>query len=91
MPKGNILKIQNQDACNGCELCVHEVQAQLKKVGLEGALIRVLKSRSDRTAKLTFLIEKDPRVDKLDIEAIKNICPKNVFSIAEEEEHEFNV
>lgn len=79
-----ILKVKFPDQCNGCELCVMEVQRQLKRVGLEGSLIRVFRDHS-KTGDIEFAIELDPRLNTLDIESIKNICPKNVFAITEEE------
>jgi copper chaperone CopZ len=70
------LKASFTEECNGCELCIMEVQRQLKKIGLEGSLIRVL-------GILEFRIDLDQQVNKLDIEKIKQICPKNVFTVEE--------
>lgn len=82
MPK--ILKSTFPNKCIGCELCVAEVQQQLGKVGLEGALIRVFRSKKDNSEYLEFKIEIDPRVKALDMEKIQEICPNNVFEIVEE-------
>jgi NAD-dependent dihydropyrimidine dehydrogenase PreA subunit len=79
------LKIKFQKNCIGCELCVLEAQRQLKKVGLEGALIRIMKSKPDNEKRMEFYIELDPRINHIDIEKIERICPKNVFEITEEE------
>jgi hypothetical protein len=80
-----VLKAMYPDRCTGCEMCVIEVQQQMKKLGLEGSLIRVFR-KVDKTnkEKLIFSIELDPKVSKLDIESIKNICPQGVFSVEDE-------
>jgi NAD-dependent dihydropyrimidine dehydrogenase PreA subunit len=85
------LKVKFQSNCIGCDLCIFEAQRQLKKVGLEGSLIRVLKSKPEEAKKLEFYVELDPRINKLDIEKIANICPKAVFEISEEETDGFSI
>ncbi len=60
-----------------------EAQKQIGKVGLNGALVRVLKSKSETG--LDFLVEVDPQVNELDIKKIARICPKSVFTIEEKE------
>ncbi len=75
--------------CTGCELCMLEVQRQLKKVGLEESLIRIFR-RPKENGSLDFLIEIDPRVNSLDIEKIKEICPTKVFEITDGESDEYN-
>lgn len=75
--------------CTGCELCMLEVQRQLTKVGLEESLIRIFR-RPKENGTLEFLIEIDPRVNSLDIEKIKEICPTKVFEIIEGESDEYN-
>lgn len=85
------LKIKFQKDCIGCELCVFEAQRQLKKVGLDGALIRIRKSKTEETKKLEFYVEIDPHINKLDVERIAQICPKNVFEISDEEHDGFNL
>lgn len=80
------LKIQFPQKCIGCELCVLEMQKQLDKVGLEGALIRILRNEKKGSEFLEYTIDLDPRVNKLDIEEIKNICPTDVFEIIEEDD-----
>lgn len=79
------LKVSFPQKCTGCELCVFEAQRQLKKVGLEGALIRIFKKREEDKKFLEYSIELDPHINKLDVERIKNICPTEVFEITEEE------
>ena len=73
------LKATQEDKCNGCELCILESQRQLKKVGLEESLIRIFKGNSESS----FRIDIDPRINVIDIEKIKNICPKEVFETSE--------
>ena len=85
-----ILKVEFQDKCNGCELCVFEVQRQLNKIGLEGSLIRVLKNKPDNSKKTDFYVELDPRVSELDLEKILAVCPNGAFKIIDEGTHEFN-
>lgn len=88
MPK--FLKVKFPEKCIGCELCVMNAQAQLKKFGLEGAPIRIFrKTDSDEEvipSEISFSIEMDPRVNELDVEKISRICPTGVFSIDESEE-----
>jgi len=79
------LKVSFPQKCTGCELCVFEAQRQLKKVGLEGALIRIFKKREEGKKFLEYSIDLDPRLNSLDVERIKNICPTEVFEITEEE------
>jgi len=78
MPK--ILKVKFPKDCNGCELCVMEVQRQLKKVGLEGSMIRILRDKG------AFSVDIDPHVLDLDLGSIEKICPKANFSVEEVEE-----
>jgi hypothetical protein len=79
------IKPKNIEKCNGCELCVLESQRQLKKVGLEESLIRVFSKRKENSEYLEHSIEIDPRVTALNLEKIKNICPREVFEVEEEE------
>jgi hypothetical protein len=83
MPK--TLKASRVDKCNGCELCVLEAQRQLGRVGLEGSLIRVFKNTNPDNGSLQHNLEIDPRMNSLGIDKIKNLCPKQVFDIVEEE------
>lgn len=77
-----ILKAAYPERCTGCEMCVIEAQHQLKKLGLEGALIRIFRKKDKNNKEnVVFSIDIDPRVNNLDIERIKNICPQGVFSI----------
>lgn len=79
------LKVSFPQKCIGCELCVLEAQRQLKKVGLEGSLIRIFKNRPENKKFLEYSVELDPRINDLEVERIKNICPTEVFEISEEE------
>ena len=74
-----VLKMKFPKECNGCELCVAEVQRQLGKAGLEGSLIRVLRDENG------FSIDLDPRVNELEIDKIVKICPKAGFVIEDKE------
>ena len=55
-----------------------EAQRQLKRVGLEGALIRILLSADG------YSVVMDPQINELDIQKFKDICPTAVFAIQEE-------
>jgi len=79
-----IIKAIRMENCIGCELCVLEAQRQVKKVGTEGALVRIFK----HTQKGTNVVL-DPTVNTLDIKKIQEICPTSVFEITEEDLHEF--
>ncbi|MBN1162849.1 hypothetical protein JXA34_03865 [Patescibacteria group bacterium] len=77
----NIQASRSQN-CNGCELCVLETQRQAGKIGLEEALIRILKDFRMNSNKPTFSVDIDPRIESQNVEKIKNICPKDVFDIS---------
>ena len=77
-----IIKASYPQKCTGCEMCVIQCQHQLKKTGTEGSLIRIF--RKKLKTKNKFNISIDPRVNKLDIEKIKDSCPWGVFTIEEE-------
>ncbi|MFA6981464.1 MAG: hypothetical protein WC243_00325 [Patescibacteria group bacterium] len=74
-----VLKMKFPKECNGCELCVMEVQRQMGKGGLDGSLIRVLRDEKGLS------IDLDPRVNDLEIEKVIKICPKAGFVIEEKE------
>ncbi len=80
------LKVSFPQKCIGCELCIMEVQRQFEKVGLEGALIRIFKNKSDNSNFLKFSIDLDPRINKLNLEKIRDSCPTFVFEIIEEDQ-----
>lgn len=80
-----ILKAKYPKKCVGCEMCVMESQRQLKKVGLEGSLIRIFRNKAKEDF-IEFSIELDPRINQLDIKAIKDICPNGVYEIEDESE-----
>lgn len=91
-----LLKIAFPERCIKCELCIMETQRQLNKVGLEGALLRIFKTKKETSiaqeldvkSKISFTIELDPRIHELDLQKIKNICPTEVFTIDEVPEKE---
>lgn len=77
-----VLKAEYPDRCIGCEMCVFETQHQLKKIGLEGALIRIFRNRKkDRNI---FSVDIDPRINTTATEKIKDSCPQGVFVIEDE-------
>lgn len=78
------LKATYPERCIGCEMCVMECQHQLKKTGLEGSLIRIFRKKVKE--EITFVVNIDPRVNSINIENIKNICPQGVFSIEDTDE-----
>jgi len=80
-----ILKVSFPQKCIGCEICVFEAQRQLKKVGFEGSLIRIFRNKNEGKEFLEYSIDIDPRLNNLNIESIKSICPTEVFEIMEEE------
>jgi len=83
-----IIKATFSQKCTGCELCVYEVQQQLKNIGLEGSAIRIFRNLAKNPNGIEFIVEIDPSVTKLNLEKIKNICPNKVFNIVEQG-HEF--
>jgi len=83
-----VLKASFEKNCVGCDLCVSEAQRQLGKVGLEGAPIRVFRNEDGKG--ISFTVDLDPSVNKLDIERIEKVCPALVFTLedGEAEHHE---
>jgi Fe-S-cluster-containing hydrogenase component 2 len=79
MPK--TLKAARPEKCNGCELCVLASQRQLEKVGLEESLIRIFTNKDAREEYPSFCPDIDPRINSIEIEKIKEICPKLVLEI----------
>lgn len=84
-----ILKASFENRCNGCELCVLEVQRQLGKVGLTDSPIRILRDTSKST--VYFHVEIDPSVSNLDIKEVLKVCPTSVFEILEEEDEDLYI
>jgi len=84
-----ILKATFENRCNGCELCVLEVQRQLGKVGISDAPIRILRDSSKST--LYFHLDIDSSVNNLNIKEIVKICPTSVFEIIEEEDEDIYI
>jgi len=82
--KKKILKATYPERCIGCEMCVFECQHQATRTGLAGSLIRIFRNRGKDT--VNFGVDIDPRVNKLNIDNIKDICPQGVFSVEEEDE-----
>lgn len=82
------LKASFEKNCIGCELCVAEVQKQLGKVGLEGSPIRIFRDRN--SDKVSYTVDIDPSVNKLNLGKIEKVCPALVFTLedAEEDKHE---
>jgi len=78
------LKALYTERCIGCEMCTIECQHQLKKTGLEGSLIRIFRKKQKEG--LSFVVDIDPRVNRLNLENIKNSCPQGVFSIEDSDE-----
>lgn len=82
-----VLKVTFPEKCIGCDLCVLEAQKQLKKVGLDGAPLRVFKNKEERVllGDITFAIDLDPQVNNLKIDEIEKICPTGVFTVEKTE------
>lgn len=77
-----VLKVAHPEKCIGCEMCVYEAQRQMGAVGPEGAFIRI----SKEGGKYSIIL--DPQVNTLDIEAIRDICPQDVYEVKEVEDYE---
>ena len=75
------VKVSNEGACIGCEMCVMECQRQLKKVGLEGAYVRILRNAEDGTR---FEVSVDPKISSLNAKKIVDVCPQGVFEETED-------
>ena len=75
------IKIIREDKCNGCEMCVMESQRQLKKVGLEGSYMRILRHIEKGTK---FEVCIDPKIQDLNIKKIVTLCPRGVLEETEE-------
>ena len=56
-----------------------EAQRQLGTVGLDGALLRVLREDNE------FSIDVDPQVNRLDTAKIEAICPRAVFVVEKDD------
>lgn len=82
------LRITFPKKCIGCELCVFEVQRQLKKVGLEGSYIRIFRKTEEDTDTPNFVIDMEPQVNSLDVKRISQICPTAVFTVEDGESNE---
>jgi ferredoxin len=80
-----VLKVKFPEKCIGCDLCVLEAQKQLKKVGLDGAPLRVFKNKEELVllGDISFEIDLDPQVNELNIKRIEKICPTGVFTVEE--------
>lgn len=76
-----ILKATFENRCNGCEMCVFEIQRQMGKVGLTNCPIRILRDAS--SSNIYFHVEIDESVSKFNIEEVVKVCPVAVFEIVE--------
>jgi hypothetical protein len=76
---GKLLKATQPEKCTGCELCILEAQRQLGRVGTEDAPIRIFRDLEQEDDGPAFSIEIDPRINSLDTEKIRNICPRDVL------------
>ena len=74
-----VLKMLAPEKCIGCEMCVLEVQRQLGKVGLNGSLIRIF-----RDSKKGISIDLDPRINQLNLEKLREVCPLANYYVDEE-------
>lgn len=85
-----VLKITFPEKCIGCELCVYEAQRQLKKIGLDGSPVRIFRNKESNSifGNITFEIDIDNTITKLDVKKISNICPTEVYTIEEVEKEE---
>lgn len=84
-----ILKATFENRCNGCELCVLEVQRQLKRAGLTDAPIRILRDSSKSS--VYFHVDIDNSVNNLNLKEIIKVCPTGVFEILEEEDEDIYI
>lgn len=71
------LTVSMPDSCNGCELCILEVQRQQGKIGIDGSFVRIFREAG------SFKVEIDPQIVALDNSKIQKICPKDVFTLKE--------
>ncbi len=76
------IKASYQSRCSGCEMCLMECQRQMKKVGLEGSYIRVLR---DSKNGLEFRVYVDPKVKELNIAKITKACIRQVLEEVDED------
>lgn len=83
-----VLKALYLKRCTGCELCVLEAQRQLKKIGLDQALIRVFRNKESKAEYPEHNIELDPRINALDTAKICKICPTQVLDLVEETDND---
>ena len=71
-----IIKAKNEDMCTGCEMCVMECQRQLKRAGLTGSYIRILR---DIKVGTRFKVSLDPKISEIKSRKIIESCPREVF------------
>ncbi|HLD51569.1 hypothetical protein A3K34_04180 [candidate division WWE3 bacterium RIFOXYC1_FULL_40_10] len=88
MKKQNTLTISKSNKCIGCEMCVFETQRQLKRIGLEGSLIRIFRD-NDIGKDSSYKVLIDPTIVACDLEKIAAICPNQVLVISSEDTDEF--
>lgn len=75
------LIVAHENKCIGCELCVMECQRQLKRVGLAGSYIRILRDIKEGNQ---FKVSLDPKIAELKVKKVLEICPRGVFEETEE-------
>jgi len=75
-----IIKAKNEEKCIGCEMCVMECQRQLKRAGLEGSYIRILRNIKVGTK---FEVSLDPKISEIKSKKIIESCPRGVFEETE--------
>jgi len=76
------IKASYQSRCFGCEMCLMECQRQMKKAGLEGSYIRVLR---DAKNGLEFRVYVDPKIRELNIDRIIKVCVRQVLEEVDED------
>jgi NAD-dependent dihydropyrimidine dehydrogenase PreA subunit len=79
-----ILKASFENRCNGCELCIHEAQRQLGKIGLSDSPLRILRDATTSNLYFHVVLDED-LLEKINLEEIVKICPTGVFEVLEEE------
>lgn len=78
-----MIKVVKENNCIGCEMCVMECQRQLKKFGLEGSYIRIMRNLNEGDV---FEVSFDPKIHEIKSEKIIASCPRKVFENVESDE-----
>lgn len=74
------IRVAQESRCIGCEMCVMECQRQLKRAGLSGSYIRILRDIKEGSV---FKISLDPKIVELKVKRILEVCPRGVFEETE--------